>query len=164
MQAWRSLYAALLTFLQNHTQPDSDIPEGNTTSVPGKENLVFFRRNACPAVHQALIGFDSLSNSTLVRKNVFALARGEAWIASVTKLLVDNESPGDRRPKDHTDAFAKNLSTATNHLIVSAHQLVQHWHSEVLEVETESESIEARKKFVFAMSPTATNIVTMLSV
>lgn len=56
--------------------------------------MVLFCQNADPALHQALFDFGLLSNSTPSEETVLALARQDAWIASVTELLVEKESRG----------------------------------------------------------------------
>lgn len=126
--------------------------------------MVLFRHNAGPAIDQALFILGPLSNSTAVEGTVFTLARLDGWIGFVTEPVVGKESRGGCRQKGYTDAFTKVLPMARNQLIGSARQLRQHWHPAEFEVGTESESIDARKNFVFTMSRTALKTVTVPSV
>lgn len=56
-----------------------------------------FSRSTDRAVHQALLGFDTLFKSAPVEGIVLELARLEAWIATITERLVKERSRGGRR-------------------------------------------------------------------
>lgn len=127
--------------------------------------MIIFRHDAGPAVYQAFIGFNPLSEAnTPVDVTVLALARLDAWIASVVELLAETDSRGGRRQKDYADTFGKFLHLATRQLIGSVRQFAEYWHPEEFDVDSENESISARKSFVINMPRTATRVLTLPSV
>lgn len=115
-------------------------------------------------MYHAFIGFDPLFNSTPADGTVFPLAKLDAWIASVNKLLAEKKSRSSPRQKHYTDIFAKFLLLATSQAISSFRQISQYWHSEKLDFDTKGKSIDARKHFVFTMPRTATQSLAMRSV
>lgn len=168
---WRCAPISNLTFTprdSSHLSSSSHTPhsQNENTSSPfslSQENMAFLRHNAGLAVYQAFIGFNPASDSTPVKGTLLSFSRLDVLLASVTELLIEKESGGGRRQKEYTDAFAKFLPIATNQLIGSIRQFAQYWFSEEFQVDTESDSIEARKFFVFTVHRTATRILTLPS-
>lgn len=58
----------------NHAEADLESSATDATLVSDEDNMVLFRCSAGPAVYQAFIGFNPLSNSTSASELVLALA------------------------------------------------------------------------------------------
>lgn len=80
-----------------------------------------------------------------------------------SEILVEGESRGGRRQKKSSDAVAKLLRMAKNHLICLALQFPQYPQSDELKIDTKSGSIEARENFVFIVPRTAAKTTALLS-
>lgn len=126
--------------------------------------MVLHRYNAGLAENEVLIGLDPISISSPVEQLVLALATPDAWIASITELLVKKGSRGGRRQKDYTEAFAELLSMAENQLIGFDRQLVRYRHSEEFKVSTESDPIEVHNNCVLTMLRSTKQVVALPTV
>lgn len=78
--------------------------------------MVFLLYNACPAVHQTLTSFKSVSSSMPVKKTVHWTARLDTRVSSVTHHLVERESRGGCFQKNYIDPFANRLCMAGKQL------------------------------------------------
>lgn len=146
---------------KNNTQLSPKNLDISATSLSGEKNVVLLLHNAGPAVYQTSLGLDPFSNSTPVQETVLALARLSALLASVTKIVVIKESRGGHGQKHYSKVLAKVSTCGHKTARRLGYSVCEVLALKEFEIDTESESVEARQNFFFSMSHSATQTLTL---
>lgn len=106
--------------------------EENRFSV---ESFSLFRVESRMQVLRKFIGYDvDCGNDGAVDSTILGIARLDAWMVTVIKLLKDSDNKGGARQKEYANTYNKHLRLATQQLIGEIRCFVQYWCPEELQV------------------------------